>query len=104
MNNEFNPTHTNNLNDKTLFDQRKWIDRVNSAPAKRRMWKKALPQPFPEISNLNLDPLPPFWVIGAKPRKKKRGRKSKKKTSPVKLDSIRSTFESQVYVQRNKEL
>lgn len=79
MNNEYNLIYTNNLNDKALFDQRKWIDRVNGAPVKKRMWKKAKKQPFPEIFDMVLDPWPPTWVIGAKPRKKKRGRKSVKK-------------------------
>jgi len=62
--------------DQALIAERQWIDRVNGAPAKRRMWKKRTPHPFPELREAILNPLPPAWVIGAKPRKKKRGRKS----------------------------
>lgn len=66
---------SNYKSDKSLYDSRKWIDRVRGAPTKKRMWKKRLSQPFPELDALILEPHPAAWVAGSKPRKKKRGRK-----------------------------
>jgi len=78
---EKNYTHNNLYNDKALVDNRRWLDRVNGVRVKKRMWREQPPHPFPEIRDLVLDPLPPIWVIGAKPRKKKRGRKFKRNKS-----------------------
>lgn len=57
------------------YNTRRWIDRVNGVPTRRRMWKGRTPHPFHEADGMKLKPINASQEKGFRPPKRKRGRK-----------------------------